>query len=62
MSGLLGIHLSLKRLVVLLGIYFLILAHSIIDLIMPLFGVIHVALLTMKLIHVLIMHAMINLT
>jgi len=40
LSELLGIHLSLRRLVVFLVNLFLILAHSIVDLIMPLFGVI----------------------
>jgi len=60
LSGLLGIHLSLRRLVVFLDIYFLILFYFRLDLIMPLFGV--VILLAMLLIHALIMHAMRNLT
>ena len=62
LSRLLGIHLTLRRLLLFLNIHFLILAHSILDLIMPLFGVICVILLTMKLIYVLIMHVMCNLT
>ena len=62
LSGSLGIHLSFRRLVLFLDIHFLILVHSMLDLIMPPFSVICVILLTMLLIHVLIMHAMINLT
>jgi len=62
LSGMPGIHLSLKRLVMSLDVHFPILAHSIPYLIMSLFGVICVALLTMKRIRVPIMHAMINLT
>ena len=60
LNGLLGIYLSLRRTVVFLDIHFLILAHSIVDLIILLFGVICVILLTMLLIRVLIMHAMCN--
>jgi len=45
-----------------LAIYSLILTRSIIDLIMSLFGVTCIILLTMKLIRILIMHAMHNLT
>jgi len=45
--GLLMIHLSLRRLFMFVNIQFLILAHSIIDLIMLLFGVISVILLIM---------------
>ena len=44
-----------------LDIHFLILVHSILDLIMPFFGVSCVILLTMKLICVLIMHVVLNL-
>ena len=62
LNGLLGIHLNLRRLLLFRNIHFLILAHSIVDLIMPLFGVICVILLTMLLVHVLIMHAMRSLT
>jgi len=47
LSGLLSIHLSLKRLVVFLDIDFLILVRFMLDLIMPLFGVICINLLTM---------------
>jgi len=62
LSGLLGSHLSLKRIVVFLDIHFLILVHSILDLIMLFFGIICVILLTIQLIHVLIMHTMISFT
>jgi len=47
LSGLLGIHLNLRKVVVFLDIHFSILAYSIIDFIMLLFGVISVILLTM---------------
>ena len=47
LSGLLEIHLNLRKLVVFLDIHFLILVHYILDLIMPLSGVIYVILLTM---------------
>jgi len=47
LSGLLKIHLNLRGLVVFLDIHFLILAHSILDLIVLLFGMIFVILLTM---------------
>ena len=62
MSGLLGIHSNLRMLVVFLDIRYLILVRCILDLIIPLFGVTCVILLAMLLIHVLIMHAMLNLT
>jgi len=62
LSGLLGIHLNLRRLVVFLDIHFLILVHLILDLIISLFDVICVVLLTMKLMRVLVMHAILNLT
>jgi len=62
LSGLLGIHLSSRRLVVFLDICFLVLMHSILDLIMLLFGVTCVILLTILLIRVLIMHDMLNMT
>jgi len=61
LSELLGIHLNLRRLLLYLNIHFLILAHSVLDLLVLLFGVAYVNLLTMKLIRVLIMHAMCNL-
>ena len=47
LSGLLGIHLSLRRLVMFVDIHFLFLVYSMLDLIMPLFGVICVILMTM---------------
>jgi len=47
LSGLLGTHLSLRRLVMFLNIYSLLLVCSITDLIMPLFRVISLILLTM---------------
>jgi len=62
LSGLLRIHLNLRRLVVFLDIYSPILVHSISNLIMPPFGMICVILLTMLPIHVLIKHAMLDLT
>ena len=62
LSGLLGIHLNLRRLLLFLNIHFLILAHSVLDLIIPLLGVTCVVLLTMTLISALVMHAMLNLT
>ena len=62
MRRFLGINLNLRRLVMFLGIHFLILVHFMLDLIMPIFDVTCVILLTMKLIRVLIMHAMCNLT
>jgi len=48
LSGLLRVHLSLPRLVVFLDIHSLILVHSILDLIMTLFGVACVIVLTMR--------------
>jgi len=62
LSGLLGIHLSLRKLVMFLDIYPLILVHSLLGFIMPLFGVTYVILLTMRLIRVPIMNDMLNLT
>ena len=62
LSGLLGTHLSLKRLVVFVDILFSILVHFMLDLIMLLFGVTCVILMTIVLHHVLIMHVMLNLT
>ena len=62
LSGLLGIHLSLRRLGEFVDIQFMIRAHSIVDLIIALFGVTCVILLTMPLIRVLIRHAMRKLT
>ena len=47
LSGLLGINLNLRRLVVFVDIHVLILVRSMLDLIMPLFSVISVILLTM---------------
>jgi len=47
LTGLLGMYLNLRRLAVFLDIHFLIFAHSILDLIMLLFGVISVILLSM---------------
>jgi len=60
-SGLLGILLSLRRLVVFLDILFLIHVYSMLDRIMLLCGVTCVILLIIILRHVLIMHAMLNL-
>jgi len=62
LSGLLEIHLSLRKLILFLDIRFLILVHFMLDLIMPLFRVICIILLTMLLIPVLIMHVMRTLT
>jgi len=62
LQGLLRTRLSLKRLVVFMDILFSILVYFILDLIMLLFGVTCVILLTIILHHVLIMHAMLNLT
>ena len=62
LRGLLKIHLNLRRLVIFPDIYSLILVHSMLDLLMPLFGVACVILLSIKLICILIMHAMLNLT
>jgi len=56
LSGLLGIRLSLKRLVACMDIHFMIHVHSTLDLIMLLFGVTCVILLPIMLVHVLIMH------
>jgi len=56
LSGLHGTHLSLKRLVVFMDMYFKIHVHSMLDHIMLLFGVICVILLPIMLVHVLIMH------
>jgi len=50
LSGLLEIHLSLRRLVVFVDIQFMVLMHSMLDVAMPLFGVICITLLTMLLI------------
>jgi len=61
LSGLIGIHLSLRRLVVFLEILPLILVHSMLDLIMLLFDVTCVVLMTIILLHVLSMYAMLNL-
>ena len=61
LSGLFKIHLNLRRLVVFLDIHFMILVHFMLDLIILLFGVSCVNLLIMKLICVLVMHAMLNL-
>jgi len=58
LSGLLGIRLSLKRLVVFLDILFLIHVHSTLDRIILLFGVTCVIPLTITLVHVHIMHPM----
>jgi len=60
--GLLGIHLSLRRLVVIVDIHSLILVHFMLDLIMRLFGVTCVILLTIILIRVFTMHTMLSLT
>jgi len=60
--GLLGIRLNLKRLVVFINIIFPIHVHFMLDYIMLLFGVTCAILLTIILYHVLIMHAMLNLT
>jgi len=62
LSGLCGICLSLRRLVVFCDILFSILVHFIIYLIMPPFYVTCVILLTIMLIHVLIMHDIVNMT
>jgi len=62
LSELLGIPLSLRRPVVFLDILFPILLHFMLDLIIPLFGVICAILLTIMLTHVLIMHALLNMT
>jgi len=47
LSGLLKIHLSLRRLVVFLDIHYLTLVHSVLDLIMLVFGVTCLILITM---------------
>ena len=47
LSGLLKIHLSLRRLVVFVDIHYLIVVHAMLDLIMSLFGVACVILITM---------------
>jgi len=60
LNRLFGIHLNLRRLVVLLDIHLMILVRSMLDLIMHLPGVICVILLTMLLICVLIMHTMLQ--
>ena len=62
LSGLLRIHLNLRKLIMFLYINSLILVHSMLDVIMLLFRVISINLLTMILIHVFIIHAMLNLT
>jgi len=56
LSGLLGIHLSLKRLVAFVDIHFMVHVHSMLDLIMLLFGGTCVILLLIMLVHVRIMH------
>ena len=61
LGGLLGIDLNLRRLVVSLEIHALILVHFMVDLIMPLLCVTCVILMIIKLIHVLIMHDVLNL-
>jgi len=58
LSGLLGIHLTLTRLVVFLDILFPILVHFMLDRILLLCGVTCVIPLTILLVHVPIMHAM----
>jgi len=62
LSRLLGIHLSLKRLVMFLDIHSIILVHFILGLIMLLSGVICVNIFSMILFRVFITHAMLNLT
>jgi len=47
LSELLGINLNFKRLVMFLDIYSLTLTHSMLDLVMPLFGVTCVLVMTM---------------
>jgi len=54
LSGLLGIRLSLKRLVVFINIHFMTHVHSLLDRIMLLFGVTRVILLTVILHHALL--------
>ena len=61
LSGMLGIHLNSRRLVMFLDIHSLMLVHAILDLIMPHFDVTCVILLTIILISVLITHVMLNL-
>ena len=61
LSGLLGIRLSLKRLVACMDIHFMIHVHSMLDLIMLLFGVTCIVLLIIILFHVHSMHAILNL-
>ena len=61
LSGLLGIHLNLCRLVVFLDILFLIFVHAMLDLITLLFGVTHVVLLIIILLHVLSTRVMLSL-
>ena len=56
LSGLHGIHLSLRRLVVFLDIHFISHVHFILGHIMLLFGFICVILLSIMLVYVLIMH------
>ena len=60
LSGLLGIYLNLKRLVVFLDVLFLILMHSMLDLIILHFGVICVGLLIIVLLHVDSIHAILS--
>ena len=62
LSGLHGIRLNLRRLVVFLNIHFMILVRFMLDCTMLLFGVTYVILLPIKLVHVLIMHAILSLT
>ena len=62
LSGLLGIYLNLRRLVVFLDIYSLIGVRFRLDLIIPLFDIACVILFTMILIGAHIMHVMLHLT
>jgi len=59
LSGLHGIRLSLRRLVVFMVIHFMIHVHSMLDRIMLIFGVPYAILLTIMLVHVHIMHTMV---
>jgi len=62
LSRLPRIHLSLRKVVMFLDIYFLILVRFMLDLVIFVFGVICIFLLTMKLIRFLVAHAMLNLS
>ena len=62
LSGLLGIRLSLRRLVVFMDIHFMTHVHFMLDCIMLLYSVTCVVLLTIILVHVLIMPTMLDLT